>query len=193
VAIPLHQGRHRSDRTTPGDAVGVALLCLRAGSRFVLTVVTGLVIVGLAPGVLGWRPSVISSGSMLPALAIGDLVVAAPAAPGTIEPNDVVIFTDPAAPGGTVVHRVVAANPDGTFTTAGDANPVVDSTPLAAAAVDGRVRLRIPYVGLPRYWLASRQWLPLAALCAVLATLVVCSGPPVRPATRRRRQRGRRA
>jgi signal peptidase I len=147
----------------------------------------GLVIAGLAPYAIGWRPSVITSGSMMPAIAAGDVVVAAPGAPAAIRPRDVIVFTDPANQGNTVAHRVVASRPDGSLTTRGDANQVADSTPVPATAVLGRVRLRIPYVGLPKYWLATRQWTPLAVLCALLAALVLGADPG--PLARRARRR----
>jgi len=168
----------------PATTTDHASLAVRAASRLVLTIVASLLVAGLAPYAIGWQPSVITSGSMMPAIAPGDVVVAAPAAPTTIHAHDVVIFTDPAGSVRTVAHRVVSANPDGSFTTKGDANRSVDSTPVPATAIRGRVLVRVPYVGLPKYWLATRQWPPLVVLGVILTVLVLLGRhrPGVRPA-----------
>jgi signal peptidase I len=169
-----YHGAHRPRTTTPGRAS----LTARAGSRLVLTIVAGLLVAGLAPYTIGWQPSVITSGSMMPAIAPGDVVVAAPVSPTDIKPHDVVIFTDPTTPQQTVAHRVVSANPDGSFTTRGDANRSADSTPVAETAIQGRVLLRVPYIGLPKYWLAAEQWPPLITLCVILAALTLLGRRP---------------
>jgi signal peptidase len=187
MAVISHRDSHRR-RTTASSAS----LTARAMCRLILTVVAGLVVAVLAPYTIGWRPTVISSGSMVPAIAVGDVVVTAPAAPASIRTNDIIIFTEPATPGKNVAHRVITRNPDGSFTTGGDANQVADSTPLPASSVHGRVRFRVPFIGLPKHWLVNREWPPLVALCAVLATLVLGSGRPTAPTSPRHRSPAKR-
>ncbi|MEZ5322830.1 MAG: S24/S26 family peptidase [Microthrixaceae bacterium] len=109
-------------------------------------------------------PLVIEGGSMSPAVGIGDVVVLdTPSGDEDLDRALVAFETD----GRTVTHRVVAERPDGTLVTKGDANARSDSTPLHRGDVIGRVRVVIPYVGLPISWLREHDWLRLAGWCAV--------------------------
>jgi signal peptidase len=80
----------------------------------------------------------------------------------------------------------VARNPDGTFTTRGDANRVADSTHVPAANLVGLARLRLPAVGLPVLWLRDRRYGPLVLLAVVVLAAVAVSaqrtGDPEDPA-----------
>jgi signal peptidase len=110
-----------------------------------LMVVCSLVLWSLAPMALGWKASVVTTGSMLPDVKPGDVVLVDPA--GTPKRGSVVLVNDPDVPTGRVAHRVVAVNADGTPTTKGDANPTQDSTRRARADVVGVARLLVPTAG----------------------------------------------
>ncbi|THJ66557.1 hypothetical protein E8P82_08890 [Arthrobacter echini] len=126
---------------------------------------------------------------MEPHISAGDDVVLAQA----LEPDmpapvgGVVQFLVPHATPGeeetTWLHRIVAANADGTFVTSGDANPQVDSAPLTREQITGQGRLLVPLIGLPGLWLGTGRlsllalWagLTFLAAIAVMAVLVVIS------------------
>jgi signal peptidase len=135
----------------------------------------GLIAAGLAPLAVGWPATVVMSGSMMPAITPGDVVVAKPVQASELRPGQVILFVDPAAKQTTLVHRVVSRNTNGSLVTKGDANEVADSTPVPTSAIQGRMLARVPFVGLPRYWLAHRQWLPLGASAVLLTLLVLIS------------------
>jgi len=184
--------RYRCRATLAWTAFGV-----QAGAAVVVVLTASLLFWSLAPMVAGWHGSVVLSGSMRPRIAPGDVVLAVhPDAPPRV--GQVIVFADPAHPGRTLVHRLVDRRPDGTLVTRGDANAGADSTPVPPANVRGLARLRIPFVGLPAYWLHVRAWWPLLAAFAilVLGTRTILNGPSGRlprvPRWRARRSRARR-
>lgn len=113
----------------------------------------------------------ITSGSMMPKLRPGDVVIAVDQGDTPIAIGTIVVFEDPHA-GGLVTHRIVGINPDGTYTTKGDANGVVDPAPVPPANVRGVGRWVVPYVGLPSVWLSEGRWLPLMLTIAATAAAV---------------------
>lgn len=93
------------------------------------------------------------------------------------------------------MHRVVAERSDGTYTTAGDANRLDDSSPVARRAIKGLPRLRIPWIGLPLLWWTRGDSLRLGGWVAlsIIAATVGGLGPSKRArrssrAVRRRRR-----
>lgn len=145
----------------------------------------------VAPAALGWRPVVVTSGSMLPAIRAGDVIVARPHSGVGLAPGTVVVF-DPGDGRGSMTHRISAAHADGTYTTAGDANAAPDSTRVRPDQVIGVGALRVPFVGLPVLWLHDGSWDRVLAVLALLAVAVRVSPlgsarPPAAGGERRRR------
>lgn len=138
-----------------------------------------LLAIAFIPVVFGWHATVIQTGSMEPHISPGDVVVASPwEEPDPVPVGGVVQYTSPAAaePDGVErlrLHRIVDANDDGTFVTAGDANQDVDSTPLERSQIIGQARLLIPWVGLPGFWLTTGHYLPLIGWAALTLTALV--------------------
>ena len=152
-------------------------LLLVAGilSRTWLWFVGGCLLLTLVPLLVGWRPYVIESGSMLPRINVGDVILAAPVDNVNDLLGRVTVFTDPGHPSTTKSHRVVAVDSDGTLRTRGDANPTDDSAPVPYSDVRGLGRLLVAFVGLPLIWAQTGQWLLLGAfaLSLLLAAVVV--------------------
>lgn len=145
-----------------------------------------LVAVALAPLVLGWSSYAVRTGSMEPSIGVGDIVVAQPL-PADTPPavGRVMVFADPASDDGRLlVHRVVADLDDGTYATAGDANPLPDATPVPRDAFEARGVLLAPYAGLPLTWLQNGNVLALALWLGVTIAAFVLASDPTR--TRRR-------
>jgi signal peptidase I len=158
--------RHQLSAGHPGMAW--LALGLRCGVTAVAGTLVGLGFWSVAPTAVGLRADVVMSGSMNPQLRPGDIVVSqgGQTAP---RPGQVIIFRDPGDPGRTIVHRVITSRSDGTMTTRGDANPVADPIPVPASAVLGTARLRVPWIGLPAYWMHQQRFIPLlAAIVLVL-------------------------
>lgn len=128
-------------------------------------VLGAVVAVGAA---LGYRGAVVLTGSMRPAIAPGDLVVAKRVHPASLHVGDIVMFTDPQAAGRTLTHRVRAIDgrTDGSFavTTRGDANTADEHWTSRPDASVGLVETVVPKAGYLTHWLAD----PTARLLAFL-------------------------
>lgn len=143
---------------------------MRAARALFTTVVGLTLLVGLwqvaarvlldddLPGVFGYSPLSIASGSMEPVLSAGDLVVVHREASYRVD--DVVAFRDA---GSLTTHRIVAEVPEG-FVTKGDANNVQDGQPVSADQVVGRVVLAVPFAGEAALLLRTPAGLALLAV-----------------------------
>ncbi len=134
----------------------------------------------LLPQLLGWNSVVITSGSMSPRIRVGDVVVVEPGVEITdLAPGQVIAFTDPVN-GKLTTHRVDAIS-GAAVTTKGDANAIVDTTPVNAQALQGRARIVVPYVGIPSVWVAQQRYLELtvwAGLTLIAAWLALSTQEP---------------
>ena len=83
----------------------------------------------LVGGRMGYRAVFMTTGSMRPAIAPGDLVIVRPVDPASIRVGDVITFQAPIGSHELVTHRVVAVTSSAqgiAFRTKGDANRVAD-------------------------------------------------------------------
>jgi signal peptidase I len=141
-------------------------------AKAVLVGLLGLAAWGALPAVIGWHPTTVSSGSMMPRLHVGDVAVSRPLGSGVPPLTSVLLFQDPDHPGRLRMHRFVRLDDDGLLITRGDANPADDSTPVSLGAVLGIGTLRVPWIALPIVWLREGQWLYLALVAGGLALLL---------------------
>ena len=144
-------------------------------ARTVLVTVLGLVLWSLAPAALGWESTVVSSGSMTPALRTGDVAVVRPVDGAAVRPGQVLLVDDPDRPGGLRLHRLVAVE-DGGLRLQGDANAAADTALVDPAAVHGVGVLRIPAVGLPVVWAGERDWPALVLTAAGALAVLAAAG-----------------
>jgi signal peptidase len=148
----------------------------------VLVAVAGLVVLALAPRLVGFQGHVVVSGSMEPRLSPGDVVLTRPVLPQDLQPGQVLLFPDPDGGDRLVLHRLVSFDERGDLVTRGDANQSNDTTHVPALSVIGQAQLRVPYVGLPAYWRLTGQWGELGTLAALLAAATVSTlGRPQGP------------
>jgi signal peptidase len=117
---------------------------------------------------------IVASGSMHPALEVGDLVILQGVNATQIKQNDIIVF-DLRENNDTTrtIHRVVSIqilpNRTHVFTTKGDNNTSSDPTPVLENQVYGRVIYRIPLIG----YLAIDPMIPLAIIIvALIITLI---------------------
>ena len=146
----------------------------------VLGVVVGLVALVTLPRVAGVTPFTVLSGSMQPALGVGDVVLSERTPPLSVRPGDVVTFRDPSRDGELVTHRVESMRRTGgevVFVTKGDANDVSERWTVAVDGSIGRATTRVPKVGYVLSWAGSREGkLALIAIPAMLLVLLELSG-----------------
>ncbi|OPX61815.1 MAG: hypothetical protein A4E29_00694 [Methanomassiliicoccales archaeon PtaB.Bin134] len=99
----------------------------------------------LAPA-FGWRLDVVRSGSMSPAMNVGDLAVTSPERPEDLALGDVACFRT--SDGTHVCHRIMTIDgPNSTIVTKGDANEEADPYAVAFGDVEGKVAFTVPYLG----------------------------------------------
>ena len=152
---------------TPGHASEVREWTRLVGvllARMYRTFLLGLVVIAVAPVVLGWGSYVVRSGSMEPSIQVGDVVVAQPwTEDQRVRVGRVFVYDAPAATTPhLMVHRIVELRDDGDYTTAGDANELTDVTPLPRSDIRATAVLLVPHVGLPVTWFQTGRWLHLA-------------------------------
>ncbi|TDI36182.1 MAG: signal peptidase I [Acidobacteria bacterium] len=116
----------------------------------------------------GYTSASITSGSMIPTLRIGDVVIAVDHGGADIAPGTIVVYEDPRKHD-LVTHRVVSVNPDGSYITKGDVNGAPDPEPIPAANIKGTAQWIVPFVGLLRVWAAQGQWTLLVVTIAAIA------------------------
>ncbi len=147
--------------------VVVTILC-----RSVLSTIVALLLWGVLPGLAGFQTTVVMSGSMEPRLQVGDAVVTHPEDGAHLAVGQVLLFDDPDHAERLRMHRLAAIDDEGRLWTRGDANGAADSTPIDVGAVHGAAFLRIPFAGLPVYWVRTHQPLPLVGAAALVAALL---------------------
>lgn len=147
-------------------------------ARGVLAAVFGMLFWAVMPMMLGWHSTTVMTGSMEPALHVGDVIVSKPVEPRELRRGQVLLFDDPDHAHTLRMHRFDTLNLDGTLTTKGDANPAADSTPITRAAVVGVGYLRVPFIGTPVTWAAQRDTAALTGLGAALLTITALAITP---------------
>lgn len=92
------------------------------------------------------------SGSMIPTLQIGDMLVLKGVDPYNIEEDDIIVYYYPAM-NRLIIHRVFEIYEGGTFRTKGD-NTITNAQPdkwiVQPEWIKGTPLLRVPYLGYPR-------------------------------------------
>jgi signal peptidase len=114
---------------------------------WIATTLIILVLLWGTSGLMGIKPSVVASGSMTPALEVGDMSISTKVNPDAIRLGDVIQYVKD---GEVIIHRVIEIQGIGkdakVFITKGDANAVPDD-PVPQAAVLGKTILIVPKVG----------------------------------------------
>ncbi len=170
------RGRSPGPTTDPGIArahrIDIALFYSGLVAFNALLIFGALAVMAVLPMIIpGYTSASITSGSMMPTLRVGDVVIAVDHDGTQIAPDTIVVYEEPRR-GDLVTHRVVSVNPDGSYTTKGDVNGVNDPAPIPAANIRGKTQWIVPFVGLPRVWAAQQQWTKLILTIAFTAMTV---------------------
>ncbi len=159
--------RHR--RGLHGLRIGAALVATAYWYFAIATMAIALIV----PFANGWRSTTVMSNSMAPALSEGDVVAFSEYDGSRLGIGTIVQFEDPVREDSTITHRVIGFNADGTYETKGDANQGSDSVKVPTSSITGVAHMVSPYAGLPHFWLATGQYLPLVAW--ILATIAAAA------------------
>jgi len=124
---------------------------------------------------------VIASGSMSPALEVGDIIIVQGVPATSIQVGDIIVFDSPE--GTRTIHRVTQTKTlsNGTvlFKTKGDASPTGETYWTPEQNIHGRVSYRIPWLG----WLALIPTVPLTM--AIIIIIIVLIWPEKRRKTKK--------
>jgi len=148
-----------------GDPIGPRTGRFRERGRLRHEIVVSLVTVGLLAGALGGAFAAydastnirtpflaIPTGSMVPTIEPGDLVVLTPDTVTPIPVGTIIAYSTTCFAVSPVVHRVIAerrtSEGSWVYTTKGDHNPSPDSCPVPASSVLGKVSVVIPKLGI---------------------------------------------
>ncbi len=176
TVITDQRGRSPDPTKDPGidraHRMDVALFYSGLVAFTALMVFGALAVMAVLPMIIpGYTSASITSGSMMPTLRVGDVVIAVDHDGTKIAPDTIVVYEEPRRHD-LVTHRVVSTNPDGSYITKGDANGGNDPAPIPAANIRGKPQWIVPFVGLPRVWAAQHQWTLLILTIAFTAMTV---------------------
>jgi signal peptidase len=154
---------------SPRSARLFARACLTFAVWVALGLGIGLMAIVTLPSVFGYRSLTVISGSMVPTLGVGSVVIDEVISPAEARPGDIVTFKDPLHPR-QLTHRLQKVRVEGDtyyMTTLGDANDVPEHWTVPRTAHLGRVVAHLPKLGYARAWLGSR-YARLGAMGVVL-------------------------
>ncbi len=117
------------------------------------------------PKIFGLAQLVVVSGSMQPAIGIGDLIVIKEQ--DSYRVNDIVTYRSNKS---VVTHRIVETN-DTHVITQGDANNVADGA-IPLSSIEGKVIMRIPGAGDITFFLRTPVGIISVALGALLLIII---------------------
>jgi signal peptidase I len=118
------------------------------------------------------KSQIVLTGSMIPAINPGDLVISTTPDKKVPEIGDVVVYTGKRFDGTSVAsfaHRIIGGNATTGFTVKGDNNPDPDTQKPVLSEIEGVVLFTVPFVGK----LLNPQLLILLMLCGFGLWLIV--------------------
>ena len=173
--------------------VGIAgTRILRAGCVLALLVLIAGLCAALVSRPLGFRPVVVTSGSMGRSIPVGSLAITHRVSAGGIRDGDVIVVHEQVdgVQARPKMHRVVRVEHDGgsiVVSTKGDANPAPDPSLYVLPAKVDVVAFSIPFLGyLVSFLLTPAGWLlavglPGALACAFVLRRIWSGGDAARP------------
>jgi len=138
----------------------------------VLLILAGLLVV---PPLIGYQSLAVLSGSMEPNIGVGAIVYAKEVDGAELEVGDVITYR---LGGDTLVtHRIVEIDADNKqVITQGDANDVVDGSPVTYDRIVGRVDFHVPMLGYVS--MNIKTPLGIAVICGVVFVLILLTFLP---------------
>jgi signal peptidase I len=116
---------------------------------WIVTTLAAVVIAWFAVGVFPFQPSVIPTGSMMPVINPGDVVIVAKTSGSQVKLGDIIEYRNPRE-NVNIVHRVIEVRGEGEqkiFVAKGDNNNAPDIDPVPQQNVIGKVVFNVPKLG----------------------------------------------
>lgn len=139
-------------------------------SALILIALAALALLLLAPRFLGYETLAVLSGSMEPEISVGAIVYVKEVEPEELKAGDILTYR---MGGSTIVtHRIVEVDEENRqFITKGDANDVIDGSPVDYDQVVGKAEFHVPMIGYISIYI--RTPLGIAAVCGVLFVILL--------------------
>ncbi len=118
-------------------------------------VIIVILAIWFALGIFPIKPIAIATGSMTPAINIGDVAIIKKCNPNNLKVGDIIEYQ---MPDFTVVHRVVGIKQENGkfyFTTKGDNNSSNDKNLVTEEQLIGKCLFKIKYLGYPAIWITG--------------------------------------
>ena len=123
---------------------GFSSFCSAAGIILIIIVIAAMIPL-FVPRILGYQVYDITSGSMEPEMPVWSMVLVKDAEPSDISTGDVIAYS---AGDIVVTHRVMKNDADErSFITKGDANEMMDMSPVSYSQLIGKVTAHFPVIG----------------------------------------------
>lgn len=135
----------------------------------VLAVIAGSTV--LVPRLLGATPLAVLSGSMQPAISVGDMVFVRPTPAEELQVGDVITFQPYSDNPTLITHRLIEITEYG-FLTQGDANNAIDDE-IVFGQIKGRVDFTLPLLGYVTNAIPTVRGLPIFAIAGGIALLLL--------------------
>lgn len=138
-------------------------------ASFMIVVIVFICAPLVVPKLFGYELYGILSGSMEPTYPVGSVVYVQPVNANEIQINDVITFQMAADSQVVATHRVIAKDDQKqVFTTKGDHNDNIDSSPVSYKRLIGKTVFCIPYLGYISAYVQSS-----AGLIALVAVMIL--------------------
>lgn len=118
-------------------------------------VIIVILAIWFALGIFPIKPIAIATGSMTPAINIGDVAIIKKCNPNNLKVGDIIEYQ---MPDFTVVHRIVEIKQENGkfyFTTKGDNNSSNDKNLVTEEQLIGKCLFKIKYLGYPAIWITG--------------------------------------
>lgn len=171
----LHDRRGQALQSRGSGVMAKVRLIRIAAVSVALGVAIGVFAVIVAPSLFGGRSLTVMSGSMEPAIGVGDVVINSGVRPADVRVGDIITFSDPEGTGKLITHRVRRlriANGTAHVVTKGDNTNAVERWDMPATGSLGRVEYHVPLLGFLVFWLHG----PLASLALIVVPALLLAG-----------------
>ena len=140
----IYKRKKREARIKKQITIWIYILLMPLLIYNVSLIVQAILIPDKTPSFLGIKTYVIVSGSMQPALEIGDIVIVKEEPPEQLHVNDIISFRQGQS---VITHRIIEKNDTKQYRTKGDYNNAEDHQLVHYQQVEGKVVAVIPKIG----------------------------------------------
>lgn len=148
----------------------VAIVCIPLLFINIVIIADSMIHPGEAPGFFGYKPFIVTSGSMENIMPVGSMAIVKEVDTNTLKKDDIIAYK--VEDGSVITHRIIDIKEDSGNTyyiTKGDQNNTEDQQLVTADMIEGEYKFKILYLGSIALFI--RQ--PVGIICVLLG-LALC-------------------